>query len=73
MWNELIYYVDPKHVMDHLEEGKILRVRVWGPKREYLQVAIADRPPPAQNVKKPELVVDNEAQGDDSAQDDNPA
>ena len=45
MMNELTYYIDPQSCLDALNKGRLLKVLVWGPKREYLQVAVVDKPP----------------------------
>ena len=55
MINELIYYVDPKDILDHLKEGAGLRVRIWGPRREYIQVAVCPRSEMPKAALPPEL------------------
>lgn len=41
--NEIVRYIDPKDILDHLQEGKVLRVRIHGPYRQWIQVAVCPR------------------------------
>ena len=53
MVNALTYYIDPQSCLDALNSGRVLKVTVWGPKREYLQVAVVDKPTNVVQLRQP--------------------